>query len=391
MPALSSLFPALNVATAESDTAMRSSKDNLLDENTANATTIPFSELSAWINVHMSMNDTLYPVSVSPSYGAIPCSPLSSRDLPHISTMSASEVDAMKDSISNMSMKTGQQPSRTVGTIPSLSRSKPTIINGCSTTVVHVIGSSLQAKNSFRKYGKSFDKADGGSNNSNSSHSNSGHDLLRPSSSPSLLKGIDRDNSRGEHLVLSDSESERTSPQGPGGRPRNYSTQSDGSQEEMLMHHGSSGAGDDFYARGGVDDIELLFRNNTAYLTRPELMLPPLYLNFCSKAKLYLISPYHSASISGCVDCEIVIGAVFGAVIVSNCERVRITCACRKLLILNCFDCAFNVASLTTTIIAGDSRGIVVGKRLKHHWTVILFVTLNCIVLLCIELDVIAN
>ena len=92
-----------------------------------------------------------------------------------------------------------------------------------------------------------------------------------------------------------------------------------------------------------------------------EFMLPPLYLNFCTEARLYLISPYHSASIRNCSDCDIVIGAVHGAVIVSHCESVRITVACRKLLVIDCTNCAFNIATLTTTVVSGDTRNVLIG------------------------------
>lgn len=326
---LSTLFPAFSVAHADADTAMRTSKETF--EDASASATISFSELSAWINVHMSMNDTLYPVSVSPSYGSIPCSP-TAREIPHISAMSATDADATKDGAS-AAIK-AQQPSRTINTVPSLARSKPTIINGCSTTVVHVIGGALSSKNSFRKYkSMSFDKSE-------SNHS--GHDLRTAAKA-------DRER---EH-AFSDSDSDKTSPLGQT-RPRNLSTQSDMSFDDAGMT--------DEYTRAG-EDFEALMRSNTNYLSRPELMLPPLYLNLCTKAKMYLISPYHSATITGCSDCEIVIGAVFGAVIVSNCERVQITCACRKLLVTGSLDCALNVATLTTTIIAGDCRGIVIGKK----------------------------
>jgi len=89
--------------------------------------------------------------------------------------------------------------------------------------------------------------------------------------------------------------------------------------------------------------------------------LPQLVLNACIKSSLYLLSPYNSASISGCCDCEIIIGAVAGAVVISGCERVRITVACRKLIVTNCFDCQFNTATLTPTVIAGESRQLIFG------------------------------
>ena len=37
--------------------------------------------------------------------------------------------------------------------------------------------------------------------------------------------------------------------------------------------------------------------------------LPPLTISGCHSAPLYLLAPYASASITGCSDCDIVIGA----------------------------------------------------------------------------------
>lgn len=335
---LSSLFPVFNAHAADFEQAMRTSREKFEANEGAPAPTIPFSELSAWINVHLSMNDTLYPVSVSPSYGAIPCSP-TSRDMSHtthISAMSATDADASKE-VGGSAQSKGQAPMRTVNPVSSLSRAKPTIINGCSTTVVHVVGGSLMStKNSFRKMkSMSLDKGELG---------HSAHEIKLPA-------GVIRN----EHVLSdSDSEKEKTSPVAHS-RARGHSTQSDSSYDD----HGLGGADD---SNRSTEDIESLMRNNTNYLSHPEQMLPALFLNLCTKARLYLISPYHSASITGCSDCEIVIGAVFGAVTLSGCERVQITCACRKLIIYSCVDCAFNVATLTTTIISGECRNNTIGK-----------------------------
>ncbi|KAJ1423387.1 tubulin binding cofactor C-domain-containing protein [Ochromonadaceae sp. CCMP2298] len=282
---------------------------------------MPFSELSAWIDLHMSMNDTLYPVSRSPA----------AREL-NISMSPEVEKDAA-------TVAKGQQPSRICNSVSSLSRSKPTIINGCTTTVVHVIG-SLSRPSSFKRGGSGRKELTG---LACSSLDRAEHSGLEPRPKP--------EHSDSDSDSLHDPIREK---QSPDGRLRNLSNLSDSSFDE-----------------NGLDELCLTHRSDEA--PTKETTLPPLYLNFCSRAKMYLISPYHSASISGCSDCDIVIGAVFGAVIVSNCERVRITCACRKLLIINCLDCAFNVATLTTTIIAGDSRGVVVGpyntayKSLRMH------------------------
>lgn len=88
----------------------------------------------------------------------------------------------------------------------------------------------------------------------------------------------------------------------------------------------------------------------------------PVLLSACSRTNLYLLSPYTFASVSSCSDSEIVLGAVAGVVVVSGCERIQLTVACRKLILWNCRDCDIRVASLTPTIVSGDSRGLCFGK-----------------------------
>ena len=89
--------------------------------------------------------------------------------------------------------------------------------------------------------------------------------------------------------------------------------------------------------------------------------LPSLNICNCSNTTLYMMSPYFSAVISGCSDAEIIIGSVAGALTVTGCERVKITVACRKLLVNNCLECSFNVATLSPSIVLGDSRSLIIG------------------------------
>jgi hypothetical protein len=88
--------------------------------------------------------------------------------------------------------------------------------------------------------------------------------------------------------------------------------------------------------------------------------LPHCAVSFSSRAALYLLSPYASASITSCSDCDIVLGAVAGVVVVSGCERVRLSVACRKLVAHSCLDCEFFVGCLTPSVVAGDCRGLLV-------------------------------
>jgi hypothetical protein len=51
--------------------------------------------------------------------------------------------------------------------------------------------------------------------------------------------------------------------------------------------------------------------------------LPQLSISNCSNAAIYLLGPFSCANISHCVDCEIVVGAIAGGLILSNCERIQ--------------------------------------------------------------------
>lgn len=92
--------------------------------------------------------------------------------------------------------------------------------------------------------------------------------------------------------------------------------------------------------------------------------LPQALITGCVSAHVYLLSPYSTATISNSHDCEIMIGAVAGAVILSACERVTLTVACRKLVVVGCVDCKINVAATSANVITGESRGLLFGKQL---------------------------
>ena len=83
----------------------------------------------------------------------------------------------------------------------------------------------------------------------------------------------------------------------------------------------------------------------------------------CTRMTIYLLGAYSTLTVSSCVDCDIVVGAVSGSVVMSACERVNITVACRKMILWSCHDCEIKIATLTPTILTGDCRGLVFGKR----------------------------
>jgi hypothetical protein len=90
--------------------------------------------------------------------------------------------------------------------------------------------------------------------------------------------------------------------------------------------------------------------------------LPHLVVKGCTRSHIYLLSPFSSALLVDCQDCDIITGPVAGLVVVSGCIKSRITSVCRKLLVKSSCDCTFFLATLTPTLIQGDSRALVFGK-----------------------------
>jgi hypothetical protein len=82
----------------------------------------------------------------------------------------------------------------------------------------------------------------------------------------------------------------------------------------------------------------------------------------CSSAHIYLLGPFLSLTISQCVDCEIMVGAVGGAVVLHACDRLILTTITRKLVAVSSQDCRFNIATLTPSLLAGDCKNIVFGN-----------------------------
>lgn len=135
-------------------------------------------------------------------------------------------------------------------------------------------------------------------------------------------------------------------------------------------------------ASHSANNVYNVFSNNIANslsnispvtANKQELTLPQLFLNYCSDSHFYLISPYYSASLTGVSNCEIVIGAVYGTVILSGCERIKLSVSCRKLILQNCVDCQCNIATLSPTVILGDCRNLTIGpmnttyRNIRQH------------------------
>lgn len=336
--------------------------------NDATTQAISAKDLIGWINTHLSMNDLLYPATSTPSF----------------STGTPEETK-------------GHQPQKLTTALASLSRYTPTVINSSTSTIIHVVTSGPSRVSSFRRANRSQDSL-GGSNDKDAfmfnEHNRSFHSTNKTMHLRAASEDFDADMITSDFGISADALLEHDIVLNPTNEssplsPLNHMRLSPRDKERP---QGSSVGpiDDDFLGVKSIDEVECIkyelnqdmkikdnFFNDSlgmaSFSMRPELSLPQLFINHSSGAKMYLISPYYSASVTGCSDSQIILGAVYGAVVVSNCSGVKITCICRKLVVVNCYDCDFNIATLSTSVISGDSRNIRIGphnasyRNLRHH------------------------
>ena len=84
--------------------------------------------------------------------------------------------------------------------------------------------------------------------------------------------------------------------------------------------------------------------------------LHDVHVSDCSDAHIYLLQPFEHATLSGCTDCTIVVGAVAGLLYVVDCERTNITSAARRVLVSNCFDVTHSIFTPSPPLLVGDNR-----------------------------------
>ena len=80
----------------------------------------------------------------------------------------------------------------------------------------------------------------------------------------------------------------------------------------------------------------------------------------CEDAIVYLLCPMRYASIVGCTDCVVVVGAVSRAVRVERCRRVTVIAATRRLRVRNARDCVFHLGVAERPVFLGECRSNVV-------------------------------
>jgi hypothetical protein len=308
----------------------------------------------SWLNLHLSMNDVLYPATLTTANTGL--------------TGTGAVIDSMDPTMKDSKH---QYPHRASNSIFSLSRFNPTVINYCSTTIIHNVTSGPSRAASFRQRSmhnmrlQDSDRMDMQTVGSEPSLRINRFASLSHDYPETDVDSIVQELGIPENVMDQDGISSGASPLNSPWKMKTDDNSDDDTESTGFSRRGL-----------GANPAGMSFKSGSQFYLaglRPELTLPQLYVSYSRGARLYMISPYYSASITGCVDSQIVVGSVFGSVIVNGCERVKITVACRKLIVINCLECEFNIASLGCSIIMGDSRNLTFGphnapyRTLRNH------------------------
>ncbi|GFY96276.1 tubulin binding cofactor C domain-containing protein [Actinidia rufa] len=93
----------------------------------------------------------------------------------------------------------------------------------------------------------------------------------------------------------------------------------------------------------------------------------------CHDSVIYILAPLRYATIYGCSDATIVLGAVGKAVRVEHCERVHVIAAAKRICIANCRECVFFLGVNQRPLIVGDNHKLQVApyntfySQLEEH------------------------
>ncbi|XP_019440832.1 PREDICTED: TBCC domain-containing protein 1-like isoform X2 [Lupinus angustifolius] len=76
----------------------------------------------------------------------------------------------------------------------------------------------------------------------------------------------------------------------------------------------------------------------------------------CQESAIYILAPLRYATVYGCSDATIVLGAVGKAVRVEHCERVHVIVAAKRICIANCRECVFFLGVNQRPLVIGDNH-----------------------------------
>uniref|UniRef100_A0A0D9YNP3 TBCC domain-containing protein 1 n=1 Tax=Oryza glumipatula TaxID=40148 RepID=A0A0D9YNP3_9ORYZ len=76
----------------------------------------------------------------------------------------------------------------------------------------------------------------------------------------------------------------------------------------------------------------------------------------CHESVIYILAPLKYATVYGCSDATVVLGAIGKVVKVEHCERVHIIAAAKRICIANCRECIFYLGVNHQPLIVGDNH-----------------------------------
>ncbi|MBA0850147.1 hypothetical protein Goshw_025928 [Gossypium schwendimanii] len=106
-----------------------------------------------------------------------------------------------------------------------------------------------------------------------------------------------------------------------------------------------------------------------------DLKLSSVKVINCHDSVIYILAPLRYATIYGCSDATIVLGAVGKAVRVEHCERVHVIIAAKRVCIANCRECLFFLGVNQRPLVVGDNHKLQVApyntfySQLEEHMT----------------------
>ncbi|XP_077215073.1 uncharacterized protein LOC143849774 [Tasmannia lanceolata] len=95
----------------------------------------------------------------------------------------------------------------------------------------------------------------------------------------------------------------------------------------------------------------------------------------CHDSMIYILAPLRYATVYGCSDATIVLGAIGKSVRVEHCERVHVITAAKRICIANCRECVFFLGVNQRPLILGDNHKLQVApyntfySQLEEHMT----------------------
>ncbi|KAE9615852.1 putative C-CAP/cofactor C-like domain-containing protein [Lupinus albus] len=93
----------------------------------------------------------------------------------------------------------------------------------------------------------------------------------------------------------------------------------------------------------------------------------------CQDSAIYILAPLRYATVYGCSDATIVLGAVGKAVRIEHCERVHVIVAAKRICIANCRECVFFLGVNQRPLVIGDNHKLQVApyntfySQLEEH------------------------